>query len=367
MADTSKIEWTDTTWNPSTGCDKVSPGCGIARPGSNDEATGQTGGCYAMSLAKRLKAMGSEKYQNDGDPRTSGPGFGVTAHPDVVTAPLSWRKPRKVFVNSMSDLFHDDIPDAFIARVFAVMAATPQHTYQVLTKRHGRMRSLLSAKWFPELVTTWARRDGVRPSTPLVQLPAPNIWLGVSVEDQKWADVRIPALLDTPASVRFISAEPLLGPVDLAQLATHSRGPVAHWEGRDQINALTGVPRDPSWTSRPGIDWVIVGGESGPGSRPMHPDWVRTLRDQCTAAGTAFFFKQFGAWAPESAWLHRDSAPAAFLDVDGRFRPLVNGKPTVAPMARGQAITVRQIGKKQAGRTLDGRTWDEFPQPVGVS
>jgi protein gp37 len=248
----TKIEWTDKVWNPTTGCDKVSPGCDH---------------CYALTLARRLKGMGSAKYQNDGNPRTSGPGFGITIHDSALEAPLTWTKPRRVFVNSMSDLFHDGVPDEFIARVFAVMALTERHTYQVLTKRHGRMRSLLSSErvqadvdrnvaWHTEAITPW---------------PLPNVWLGVSVEDQKRAELRIPALQQTPAAVHFLSCEPLLGPVDI-------------------INGI-----GDSWMTN--IDWVIAGGESGAVARPMDLDWVRSLRDQCEVAGVAFFYKQQGSGA----------------------------------------------------------------------
>lgn len=293
------IEWTDETWNPTTGCDRVSPGCD---------------NCYALTLAKRLKGMGSAKYQNDGDPKTSGPGFLATEHPHTLTEPFGWRKPRKVFVNSMSDLFHDNFSDEFIARVWAVMAATPQHTYQVLTKRHGRMRSLLSSPSFAELVTTWAWRDGVRPSTPVVQLPAPNVWLGVSVETQEWANRRVPALLETPAAERFISAEPLLGPVDLTRLLPRPNGPFIDALSGDVISRKGEV-----YAAAPGcVDWVIVGGESGPEHRTIDGEWVRSLRDQTNAAGRAFLFKQWGGHTPKSG-----------------------------------------------GRELDGRTWDEFPVSVG--
>lgn len=282
---TTRIEWTDTTWNPVTGCDKVSPGCDH---------------CYAMSLAPRLKAMGSRKYQRDGDPRTSGPGFGVTTHPELLAQPLAWRTPRRVFVNSMSDLFHSEIPDEFIAAVFATMALTPQHTYQVLTKRHGRMRSLLSSTDFWRIVGYRCDDAGHPDLAPDSLNPSPNVWLGVSVEDQKRAMLRVPALLDTPAAVRFLSMEPLLGPVTLRNL--DQRGP-----GELRYDALVA----------PGIDWVIVGGESGPEHRPMDPMWPRALRDQCTAAGVPFFFKQWGGRTP-----------------------------------------------KANGRELDGRTWDEYPQAV---
>ncbi len=256
MANLTAIEWTEATWNPVTGCDRVSEGCDH---------------CYALTLAKRLKAMGNVRYQRDGDPRTSGPGFGVTLHPDKLIEPFAWRRSRIVFVNSMSDLFHGEIPDDFIADVFSVMEATPMHTYQVLTKRPGRMASLLRA---------WAG-EGFD--------PPPNVWLGTSVENQRWAAIRIPKLRETPAAVRFLSCEPLLGPIDLS----------------------------PWIADRPGLDWVIAGGESGPGARPMHPAWVSGLRDQCLGAGVAFFMKQWGGRTP-----------------------------------------------KAGGRVLDGRTWDEMPQPI---
>lgn len=273
MTDTT-IEWTDVVWNPTTGCDRVSPGCDH---------------CYALTMAKRLKGMGSAKYQTDGDPRTSGPGFGLAVHEDALTLPLKWRKPRRIFVNSMSDLFHDAVPEDFIAEVFARMWWSPQHTFQVLTKRHGRMRSLV-----PRIEANLRQREHdlalVDCPFPLAW-PLPNVWLGVSVENQEWADIRVPALLDTPAAVRWLSCEPLLGPVEL---------PFA-----SEVNACTcygghtvyghepgcGLEPGPAWGN---LHWVVVGGESGPGARPMHPDWVRSLRDQCVDARVPFFFKQAG-------------------------------------------------------------------------
>lgn len=358
MSDTSSIEWTDTTWNPTTGCDKVSPGCGLPRLGSDDEATGLTGGCYAMTLARRLKATGQAKYQNDGDPRTSGPGFGVTMHPDAVTAPLGWRKPRKVFVNSMSDLFHDQVDASFIAEVFAVMQLTPHHTYQVLTKRHARMRSLLSSRDFVAVVDDY--REKHRPRCGDFAWPLPNVWLGVSVETQQWADIRIPALLDTPAAVRWISAEPLLGPVDLSRwlgekVASQAVAEVAVAHGidsREYSDRLRLYFRD---GAKPSLDWVVTGGESGPGARPMHPDWARTLRDQCTAASVPYFFKQWGAWTPggdSPAWV---DAPEewSFITPDGTVTP--------GPAVGTASQAIRRVNKKAAGRELDGRTWDEFP------
>ncbi len=227
MADKSSIEWTEATWNPTTGCDRTSPGCDH---------------CYALTLAKRLKAMGVDKYQRDGDPRTSGPGFRLTVHDDALQLPLTWRQPRLVFVNSMSDLFHDDVPDSFIRAVFDVMRATPRHTYQVLTKRSRRLAQFGATLEWPQ-----------------------NVWIGVSVETRRYA-FRIEHLRAVQAKVRFVSAEPLLGPLGTVDLS--------------------------------GISWVIAGGESGPQARPMDIAWGRDLRDQCIEAGVKFFFKQWGGRTP---------------------------------------------------------------------
>jgi len=229
MSSRSAIEWTETTWNPTTGCDRVSAGCD---------------NCYALALAKRLKAMGSTKYQTDGDPRTSGPGFGVTTHQHTLAEPLRWREPRLVFVNSMSDLFHARVPTEFVQQVFAIMAATPQHTYQVLTKRSTRLRRLAGQLVWP-----------------------PNVWMGVSVESLDVAN-RVDDLRQVPAAVRFLSCEPLLGPL----------------LGLD----LTGV------------GWVIAGGESGRNARPISPTWVTELRDACAATDVPFFFKQWGGRTPKA-------------------------------------------------------------------
>jgi protein gp37 len=227
-------------------------------------------------MAKRLKGMGQAKYQRDGDPRTSGPGFGLTVHPDTLSIPSGWRKPKRIFVNSMSDLFHDEVPDEFIAKVFAAMASTPKHTFQLLTKRHGRMRSLVGSDKFRQSVQRripCAPPDDRYVTRYYREWPLPNVWLGISAEDEKWADIRIPALLDTPAAVRFISAEPLLGPIHM------------------RASLLVGRALDPP----DGIGWVIAGGESGPGARPCEIDWLRSLRDQCTDAGIPVFIKQLGA------------------------------------------------------------------------
>lgn len=260
MSDQTGIEWTDATWNPVTGCTKVSAGCKH---------------CYAERDWARLSANPATRYH--------GRAFGdVQCHADVLELPLRWKRPRRVFVNSMSDVFHPDVPDCFIDRVFAVMALARQHTFQVLTKRAdrardymlGSRRSAIDAQVDHLMMTGKHGRFGG------FHWPLPNVWLGVSVEDQATADERIPLLLQTPAAVRWISAEPLLGPVTLA-LHGHRMGV--------QASAVRGV-----------IDWVVVGGESGPKARPMHPAWVRDLRDQCAAASVAFLFKQWGEWFPAS-------------------------------------------------------------------
>lgn len=243
MASTSAIEWTEITWNPVTGCDRVAVGCD---------------NCYALALAKRLKSMGAEKYQNDGDPRTSGQGFDVTIHPRSLQQPYQWRGSRLVFVNSMSDLFHARVPIGFIRDVLDVIRNTPQHTYQVLTKRAHRLGRIGDQLDWPD-----------------------NLWMGVSIESADVID-RIDQLRSTPANTRFLSCEPL----------------------------LTALPK----LDLSGIDWVIVGGESGPRARPMEPCWVQEIRDQCKSAGVAFFFKQWGGRTP-----------------------------------------------KAHGRKLDGQTWDEMP------
>jgi protein gp37 len=336
MSDKSSIEWTDATWNPVSGCTKVSPGCDY---------------CYAERFTERFHGKGSFAT--------------VRLHPDRLDLPLRWREPRKVFVNSMSDLFHADVPDEFIARVFAVMFCAPRHTFQVLTKRHARMRALLDSHDFVLLVDRALYNDHGRtkPHEALSVWPLPNVWLGVSVENQQWADIRIPALLETPAAMRFLSCEPLLGPVDPSRFLnpgchSDSDGDCS-WRGcpqaRDAEPATSGrhCPFD-RWANfgddwdlpqRPiSIDWVIVGGESGPGARPIHPQWARDIRDQCVAAGVPFLFKQWGEWVTE------DQSPSDIILPATSWRHLGDDQPSVY-----------KVGKKAAGRELDGRTWDEYP------
>jgi protein gp37 len=279
MSTATTIEWTEVTWNPTSGCDRISPGCDH---------------CYALTLAKRLKAMGQPKYQTDGDPRTSGPGFGIAVHPEVLTEPLRWRKPRLVFVDSMADIAHAKVSRAFLIQVWATMMATPQHTYQLLTKRPERLRALLTdrgcgcphphepGRHFHSAVAAEVARLGRGAVLEAAGAwPLPNLWLGTSIESDDYVR-RADHLRAAPATTRFLSLEPLLGPLPSLDLT--------------------------------GIDWVIVGGESGPGFRPLDLDWVRDIRDRCVALRIPLFFKQVGGRTP-----------------------------------------------KAGGRLLDGRTWDQFP------
>ena len=289
MSDKTSIEWTDATWNPVTGCQKVSEGCR---------------NCYALTFAERFRGTPGHYFEH---------GFDVTLRPTKLELPFTWKKPRRVFVNSMSDLFHKDVPDEYIAKVFDVMAQTPEHTYQVLTKRPQRMKEFIE-QYNPE---------NLAPEI------LPNVWLGVSVENQQAAEERIPLLLETPAVVRFLSCEPLLGPVDLSFV-----NQVDHPNNEGYgIQAIEG------------INWIIAGGESGPKARPMHPEWVRMLRDQCIEAGVSFFFKQWGEWLPNAQ--EYDANPGDF-DYEKKHVMV-------------EDVAMCRAGKKKAGRKIDGRTWDELP------
>lgn len=331
MSDTSAIEWTDATWNPVTGCAKVSQGCK---------------NCYALREWPRLSAPRPQPNVYTGRAFTD-----VMCHPERLEQPLRWTKPRRIFVNSMSDLFHEAVPDDFILEVFDVMRQcengfaiksetfVPAHTFQILTKRPERMLDFCSRLRFrPKMyLADKAADDGFNPMRAMK-----SVWLGVSVEDQATADQRIPLLLRTPAAVRWISAEPLLGPIDLrAHLAGHC--PV------HDFYAGFCVQRHHEGVQH--LRWVVAGGESGPQARPSHPDWHRTLRDQCQAAGVPFFFKQWGEWAPGDAIMIRE--PGQFWKV-GDY-PVQKFYPPHAEVA------MHRVGKKWAGRRLDGRTWDEYP------
>jgi len=291
----SKIEWTDEVWNPVTGCTKVSQGCKH---------------CYAERIWPRFYGKQEvcvptpeadcipHEYIRPKDVTghwTCKRKFtDVQCHPERLEHPLRWKRPRMVFVNSMSDLFHEDVSFDFIERVFDVMADSPSHTFQVLTKRPDRMLDFI----------THFDRERVWP----VSFPLPNVWLGVSVEDQATADERIPLLLQTPAAVRWISAEPLLGGIDLTLdgLAYSECSRCAEGEYYEYDTGANGCPHcyGTGTSDELGLDWVVVGGESGPRARPMHPDWARLLRDQCEAAGVPFFFKQWGEWFPVSSGHH---------------------------------------------------------------
>lgn len=399
------IEWADKTWSPIIGCARVSPGCD---------------NCYAISTA-RIRSFNP-------NPKVSLPFAGtvdrgengidwtgkVNLLEERLTEPMRWKKPAKVFVNSMSDLFHKDVPDDFIARVFAIMALTSQHTYQILTKRHARMRSLVGGPCkcghqpgeHLRSKMAWAvsqanpnRIPGVPDNAEQLVYgrgiwPLPNVHLGVSVEDQKWADIRIPALLETPAAIRFLSCEPLLGPVDLDDYllvpCPCCKGE-PHDDGCgpcDSAGCDTGFVR--------GIHWVIAGGESGPKARPAHTDWFRSLRDQCIEANVPFLFKQHGDWGPapfivrvcdpEVGWTGTEEELEAakrdaeargathvhtgnWIEEDGERRYWIHEighKPWSLErvgLPDGTAA-IRRWGKKRAGRELDGRTWDQFPEAV---
>lgn len=347
------IEWTDATWNPITGCSVVSAGCKH---------------CYAMRLAgTRLRHHPSRAGLTR--PTSAGPVWTgqVRFNEAWLDQPLRWKKPRRIFVCAHGDLFHESIPDEWIDRVFAVMALAPRHTFQVLTKRPERMKIYLSIS---------ARRDdwvsagdsiadkigltryvemshcgapGERVSV-FSSWPLPNVWLGTSVENQATADKRIPLLLDTPAAVRWISAEPLIGPLDLSR---NGLWLIQRWKSCDSLPTAPWCPDDPmKWWWAPQalrgsgqklIDWVIAGGESGPGARPSHPDWFRSLRVQCWAANVPFFFKQWGEWLPMLG--HAEGVP-------------VRGDKYTHP----DGTIMGRAGKRAAGRRLDGRTWNEFPR-----
>ncbi|GAB5387046.1 MAG: phage Gp37/Gp68 family protein [Alphaproteobacteria bacterium] len=390
----TKIEWTDATWNPVVGCSIISRGCK---------------NCYAMHLAHRHASNPSMPHYKGTTYRVNGKtvwtGKRGTAPDHIMLAPLRWRKPRMVFVNSMSDLFHESVPDQIIDRVFAVMALAAGHTFQVLTKRAGRMERYLNTEGRDEkigwaahgLIDDWVHGDGdgkidaswtmtssalihnlgrlrgqrraiFNPAHPHPQLwPLPNVWLGVSVEDQEQAENRIPHLLDSPAALRFISAEPLLGEINLGEII--HKGVFAWFK----TNALTGdevmsLAGDKHNIAQSGVDWVICGGESGRDARPMHPDWARSLRDQCVAAGVPFFFKQWGTWQQDAAGTEHDRA----VDLDGkRHRAespgmMAEWRQGFLPHHRGMTM-MSPVGKKAAGRVLDNRTWDEMPDPRKIA
>lgn len=319
MSDKTGISWTDATWNPLVGCTRVSEGCR---------------NCYAERVAAtRMKGVpaydGIARVNADGEPRWTG--F-VKLLEDRLDQPLRWKRPRMVFVNSMSDLFHESVSFAMIDRIFAVMALAPHHIFQVLTKRPERMEEYMRDRSW-DIPTLAARELYGHPRHGLHLLEAPepplsNVWLGVSVEDHQTTQERIPPLLQTPAAVRWISAEPLLGHVDLTDILLLD----------DMAMAVSE------------LDWIVVGGESGPHARPMSPYWARVLRDQACESGVPFHFKQWGEWVPSDTHDDDTGKPKIYMDDAGVY-----------------GGWVERVGKRAAGRKLDGRIWDEWPAVVEVT
>ena len=357
MAEDTKIEWTDATWSPITGCSVVSPGCQ---------------NCYAMTLAaSRLRNHPSRAGLTNKHGKWNGQ---VRFNEGWLDQPLRWRRPRRIFVVAHGDLFHENVPDEWIDKVFAVMALAPRHQFQVLTKRAERMRGYIRAPGLYKRILRTANGirvqhwklglSGIPISDPCAHASFwPHVWLGVSVEDQERADERIPLLLSTPAAVRFVSAEPLLGGLELTRIAV---GKFAY------VNALYGVAYGrlaaagvPPVTNS--LDWVIVGGESGPKARPMNPQWARDIRDQCVAAGVAFHFKQWGEWLPSFPEFDHDPEFADGFDVplDWRNRSgfrCINGRGVQVSGYGGEnEYFFKRLGKKRAGRLLDGREWNGMP------
>ncbi len=392
MAEHSTIEWTDATWNPITGCSIVSPGC------TN---------CYAMKLAgTRLKNHPTRAGLTK--PSKAGPVWTgeVRFNEKALLEPLKWKRSRMIFVCAHGDLFHESVPDEWIDKVFAVMALCPQHTFQVLTKRSARMQAYCASKMAPHRQWHWmvafnpARDDVYRREPFIPTWPLPNVWLGVSAERQQEADARVPDLLATPAAVRFVSLEPLLGPIDLRNHRVCDQcdmSPARLWRGDPSADPSIiwddwkcPLHYDPSGgcdgVLKSGLDWVIVGGESQHGSRPMHPDWARSLRDQCVAAGVPFFFKQWGDWWPVCEMSDTDinrvyrsnrlaksnESQDALDDCYGRTCTVEtlclrhdglhcdpNGRN--AFLAGTGAMLAFRVGKKAAGRLLDGIEHNGMP------
>jgi protein gp37 len=280
MADKTGIEWTDATWNPVRGCTRVSEGCR---------------NCYAEVLAARFSDPGQSYHglATRNPARWTGD---VKVIEDAMLLPLRWKRGRRIFVNSTSDLFHEKVAFGDIDRIFAVMALAPQHTFQILTKRPDRMIAYMEPQSGRRSsgLGSWVLKLGYQGPLELLKWPLPNVWLGVSVENQAAADERIPLLLQTPAAKRFLSCEPLLGPIRLDRLTRPTEAAIFSDDCLSGERGTFGT--QPLFGPR--VDWVIAGGESGPGARPMHPDWARGLRDQCAAAGVPFFFKQHGEYAP---------------------------------------------------------------------
>lgn len=343
---TTSIEWTDKVWNPVTGCSHVSEGCR---------------NCYAEREWVRLSANPKTVYYERDF-------TDVRCHEDRLLEPFSWKKRQRVFVNSMSDLFHPAVPFEFIDKVFAVMGLAIRHTFQVLTKRPERMVEYLSQANISATASLGVQisifSGELPPQNRCFIWPFPNVWLGVSVEDQKTADARIPKLLECPTAIRFVSYEPALGPVDFREwtpipgFRCPHDGAVCHHECKTECWRADTCGK----LSTPGalIDWVIAGGESGPQARPSHPDWFRQVRDQCQSAGVPFFFKQWGEYLPgeliagdprPEPWRQYQDGSQAWRIVEWR----------AASKAELQRVLFSKVGKKKAGRLLDGVEHNQFP------
>lgn len=359
MADRSSIEWTDATWNPVRGCSRVSEGCR---------------NCYAENVAARFSGAGLP-YEGLIHPSTRAWNGKVRLVDDVLEQPLRWRRPRRIFVNSMSDLFHDNVPFDYVDRVMAVMALAERHTFQILTKRPARMleyfrrlaavatdhRNKKGAPTFDERGVLnfrhMYRHFGHAKPLPDVW-PLPNVWLGVSVENQDAADERIPLLLQVPACVRWLSCEPLLGPISFRwtpyahQASGQTPGDYLDQHGR--VNHLEALRK---------LNWVVVGGESGRAARPMHPEWARAIRSQCEEAEVPFFFKQWGEYVPHAQSgldlnaCYDHSGRGGWVELDGSFSLGEEARPAdVASSAH-----VFRLGKQLAGRLLDGQEHNAYP------
>lgn len=346
----SKIEWTDRTWNPLAGCSIISKAC--------DD-------CYAMKMAFRLEHMGQEKYKGTARKTESGRIIWtgkINLDDKALMAPLKWKNPQRVFVNSMSDLFHENVSFDFIDKVFVVMWVTPWNTYQILTKRPARMEEYFATnpqeRWGKVLHNLLQMGF-----TGTIDFPLPNVWLGTTVEDQKTADERIPHLLKCPAVVRFLSCEPLLGPIRLDRLQREEVG--FTWID----DSLTGFKAHGAggWYGEK-IHWVIAGGESGSKARPSHPDWFRSLRDQCQAANVPFFFKQWGEWLPMNGGTGKTIMATRSFGEKLFTVNMLDGSKVKAqrhdfckshPGLIGDSV---KIGKHLSGNLLDGEVWNEFPK-----
>lgn len=398
MGDKTGIEWADSTWNPMTGCSRISEGCR---------------NCYAEGLAARFSDPG-QPYEGIAERTARGPRWTgkVTRAANRIHDPLRWRRPRRIFVNSMSDLFHPSVPDAWIAEVFGVMALAPQHVFIILTKRPARMRewmmdgeaqirrwyldrtrSLAKGLRFPDIADVLAGHEGFLQGFENVDIapagdrrplktgwPLPNVWLGVSIEDQETADERVPILLEIPAHRRLVSAEPMIGPIDLTRLNLGIKVTKGYGPARIEWDALMGCERQYPPDTAPGcdslkanrrgfgrygvgaaLDWVIAGGESGASARPMSPNWVRSMRDQCRDASVPFFFKQWGSWAPvEGTKRTAGRRMTCRIADEGTVTMLGAGGGQHQLEHCGGSIMVR-TGKAAAGRLLDGEILGDLP------